>query len=255
MSSRPLIIVTRPEPDAVRTAEFLEGRGLQCLVRPLIETRTITPSESDVRALLQCDWLLVTSRNGAAHLAAILPSSPEKEARKSLPSIAAIHDGSAAALTKAGISPERILHAPTAEAAGKALADNIDKRPLLIGYPCSERADTKWAAAFPRDIRIVPVPLYTTDAKEDASDESARAFWQDENFDYILVASPTAARALHALKSLDSFSARISFAAIGRTTAAALDTLGHPADIVPREPTLPALADALIHWRDARRRP
>ncbi|NNE09842.1 MAG: uroporphyrinogen-III synthase [Gemmatimonadetes bacterium] len=253
MTPEPVIVITRPERDGARTAAFLEEHGFRSLIKPLIETRKIEPAEEDRRALLACDWVLVTSRNAARALSALLASDQGGEGPPSF-SVAAIHEGSAAALAEAGIPPDRVLHAPNADSAARALVRDTARRPLRIGYPCSLQADTAWTTTDAlSDVEIVRVPLYSTEPT-DAGAPETRAFWEAEEFDCVLVASPTAARALHAIRPIAGFDSEIAFAAIGRTTAGCLRELGRSPAIVPAEPTMPALADALIHWRDARRR-
>ncbi len=254
MTRDTVIVITRPEHDAVRTAAILEEHGFRCLVHPLIETRTIAPSESDRLALLACDWVLVTSRNAAAALSALLAAGADDGASAPPFSIAAIHEGSAAALTEAGIPPDLVLHAPNAEAAARGLVRDLGGHARRVGYPCSLQADDTWTKKGTGNaMEIVRVPLYSTEPVRAADAPATLAFWQDEAFDCVLVASPTAARALHAIRPLPAFGSRIAFAAIGRTTAGCLRELGRPPAIMPSEPTMPALADALIHWRDARR--
>jgi len=59
------LLVTRPEPDATRTAETLRARGYQVLVAPLLATLTITADFTG-----SYDGVLMTSANAARALSA-----------------------------------------------------------------------------------------------------------------------------------------------------------------------------------------
>jgi uroporphyrinogen-III synthase len=57
------LLVTRPEPDATRTAEALRARGHEVLVAPLLATLTIAAEFTG-----PCDGVLMTSANAARAL-------------------------------------------------------------------------------------------------------------------------------------------------------------------------------------------
>src|SRR3954447_12622921 len=59
------LLVTRPEPDATRTAETLRARGHEVLVAPLLATLTIAADFAG-----PYDAVLMTSANAARALAA-----------------------------------------------------------------------------------------------------------------------------------------------------------------------------------------
>src|SRR6476619_3033205 len=59
------LLLTRPEPDATRTAEALRARGHEVLVAPLLATLTIAAEFAG-----PYDGVLITSANAARSLAA-----------------------------------------------------------------------------------------------------------------------------------------------------------------------------------------
>jgi uroporphyrinogen-III synthase len=96
------VIVTRARGSAEPLARRLEELGLDVVICPLIEIEPTGPDEVDVTGY---DWVVVTSRPGAAELA--------RRHRGTLPQVAAIGPGTAAALREHGIEPALVAAVST----------------------------------------------------------------------------------------------------------------------------------------------
>jgi uroporphyrinogen-III synthase len=129
-ASNPLrVIVTRAREQLEPLASRIEELGLQVVRCPLIELRPIGPEHIDVEGY---DWVVVTSPFGAQELL--------RRARGTLPSLAAIGPGTAAALAEGGTDPALVPAVSTQEGllaepgrpAGRVLCAGAERaRPLL----------------------------------------------------------------------------------------------------------------------------
>src|SRR6476646_6700550 len=81
------VVVTRPEAQAETLLNALRAEGFEPVACPVIETEAIADGPIDVSGY---DWVIVTSANGAAELAA--------RHRGELPRVAAVGEATAAAL-------------------------------------------------------------------------------------------------------------------------------------------------------------
>jgi len=124
------IVVTRPRGQADALGERLRALGHDVVDCPLIE---IEPIASDPIDTSGYDWVVVTSRNGADLFA--------QRRTGTLPRVAAIGPGTAAALRERGIEPALVPRISTQEGllaelprpAGRVLvAAAEDARPLLM---------------------------------------------------------------------------------------------------------------------------
>lgn len=98
------IVVTRPEARAGELVRRLESLGHEVVLCPLIETVPLGDEPIDLAGY---DWVVVTSRTGAALLA--------ERARGGWPRIAAIGPGTAEALRERGLEPALIPAVSTQE--------------------------------------------------------------------------------------------------------------------------------------------
>jgi uroporphyrinogen-III synthase len=106
-------LVTRPSEDAAPLARALASRGIEALIAPLL---TIVPvpnaAQALADALVGAQALLVTSANGARHLAGA-------STRRELP-VFAVGDASAAAARLAGFRAVASAGGDVADLAGRA---------------------------------------------------------------------------------------------------------------------------------------
>jgi len=128
-SRRLRVIVTRPAEQAGELAGRIEALGHEVVLCPLIEIEPVGPEAVDTSGY---DWVVVTSPRGARELA--------RRRRGTLPAVAAIGPGTAAALREHGIEPALVPAVSTQEGlvaelprpAGRVLfAGAEDARPYL----------------------------------------------------------------------------------------------------------------------------
>ena len=172
MSARPRVLVTRPRARARALAERLEALGLEVSVCPLIETE---PLSDDPLELSGYDWVVVTSREGAAELL--------RRRRGPLPRVAAIGPGTAAALADGGVPADLVPAVSTQE----GLVEAFPRPPGRVAFVGAEGARRHLADALGADF----VPLYRTVELHPAEVPQA---------DLVVLSSASAARAFAALR-------------------------------------------------------
>ena len=144
-SKRLRVIVTRAGEQVEPLARRLEALGLEVVRCPLIELEPIGPTHVAVDGY---DWVVVTSPFGARELL--------RRARGTLPNVAAIGPGTAAALAEGGVEPALVPEVSTQEGLLAALPTPAG-RVLFAG---AERARPLLADELGADV----VPLYRTSA-------------------------------------------------------------------------------------------
>ncbi|MFL5978443.1 MAG: uroporphyrinogen-III synthase [Gaiellaceae bacterium] len=170
-SKRLRVIVTRARGQLEPLARRLEALGLEVVRCPLIELEPVGPEHVDVDGY---DWVIVTSPFGARELL--------RRGRGTLPNVAAIGPGTAAALAEEGVEPALVPAISTQEGLLAALPRPAG-RVLFMG---AERARPLLAEELDADV----VPLYRTTAlRPDPPPEG----------DLVVLASASAAEAFAAL--------------------------------------------------------
>ena len=170
-SKRLRVIVTRARGQLEPLARRIEALGLEVVRCPLIELEPIGPAPVDVDGY---DWVVVTSPFGARELL--------RRARGTLPNVAAIGPGTAAALADGGVEPALVPAVSTQEGLLAAL-----RRPAgRVLFSGAERARQLLADELHADV----VPLYrTTTLRPEPLPEG----------DLVVLASASAAEAFAAL--------------------------------------------------------
>ena len=182
------VIVTRPQAQAEPLITALREQGFEAVSCPVIETESIDEGPIEVS---DYDWVIVTSANGAAELAA--------RRRGELPRIAAVGETTAAALTALGIAVDFVPSLASQEGLVAELPRPVG-RALFVG---AEQARRLLVDELPADFRAV---YHTVELSPSPPDG-----------DLVVLASPSAA---HAWAKLGS---TVPSVTIGpQTTAAAL---------------------------------
>jgi len=189
---RPRVVVTRAEGRAALLAGRLEALGYDVVLCPLIE---IEPLGDDPIDPAPYDWVVVTSPNGAAELARRLSVPPGR--------LAAIGPGTAAELRKHGLDPQLVPAVSTQE----GLLAELPRPAGRVLVAAAEGARRLLADELGADF----LALYRTVELSPP---------EPPDGDIVLLASPSAARALAAT------GARIAAVVIGPETAAAARGLG-----------------------------
>jgi uroporphyrinogen-III synthase len=212
------VIVTRPRAQAEPLLAALSARGFEVVACPVIETEAIDDGPIDVGGY---EWVIVTSANGAAELAA--------RHRGELPRVAAVGEATAAALAALGVRVDFVPSLASQEGLLAELPRPVG-RALFVG---AESARRLLVDVLPADFR----PAYRTVELSPSPPDG----------DLVLLASPSAA---HAWAKLGS---AVPAVTIGpQTTAAALDA---GLTVVGEAATqdVAGLVDSAASWRASSR--
>lgn len=225
------LLVTRPEPEATRTAERLRALGHEPVIAPMLETVFLDP----ILPAMDPAAILVTSLNGVRCLTRwTLPAG-----WFALP-VLAVGDRTAEAARDAGFRDVR-----SADGDGEALATlaiaSLDPKRGPLFYPAATDRAGNWpdrlvAAGF--TVRLVEA--YRMDPVTNLADSVVTAL-REETIDGILAYSPRTASTLsRALKAVQPPLplADVAFYALSPNVAAALD---FDRVIAANEPTEDAL--------------
>ncbi|MFN2470865.1 MAG: uroporphyrinogen-III synthase [Gaiellaceae bacterium] len=165
------LVLTRPAGQDAELARRLEALGHETVSCPLIAVELLGDGPVDGNGY---DWLVVTSRNGAAELARRLRGRPAR--------IAAIGPGTAAELESRGLPVDLVPRVSTQE----GLVAELPQPPGRVLFAGAEEARTYLADVLAADV----IPLYRTRALEPAEPPAG---------DLVVLASASAARSLGAL--------------------------------------------------------
>jgi len=137
------VIVTRAREQLEPLATRIEALGHDVVRCPMIELEAVGPEHVDVGGY---DWAVVTSAYGARELL--------RRARGTLPRVAAIGPGTAAALREGGTEPDLVARVSTQE----GLIDELPPSPGRVLFAGAERARPLLVEWLGADF----VPLYRT---------------------------------------------------------------------------------------------
>jgi uroporphyrinogen-III synthase len=185
---RARVAVTRPVGHARELAERIERLGCEAVLWPLIAIEPIGEGAIDASGY---DWVVVTSPNGAAELARRLVHPPLR--------LAAIGPGTSAALRENGLEPDLVPRVSTQE----GLLAELPRPAGRVLLAAAEGARRLLVDELGADF----LPLYRT-VRLDPE--------ETPDVDLVLVASPSAARALARTRARV-----VPVVAIGPQTAAA----------------------------------
>lgn len=212
------VLVTRPEEHAEELAERLRALGHEPVACPLVRLEAMGPDTVDVSAY---DWVVITSKTGAEHLA--------RRGRGAMPRVAAIGPGTAATLRAHGIEPALVSAVSTQE----GLVAEFPRpagRVLFAGAEAARRVVVDALGAdFVALYRTVPAP------PEGGLPPG----------DLVIVASPSAARVLAPAWLALPVEARPRVVSIGPVTSEAARAAGLPVDVEAAHFDLDGLLDAI----------
>lgn len=237
------ILVTRAVEDAERWAERLSSLGAAPVVFPCLVTEPLDDASTAAalrRALTDAQWLVVTSRRGAASVARLLGGPPAANIR-----IAAVGPSTARACVELLGRADFVSAVGTSAALGAALGDHVAKagaspvaRAVIAGA-VGGRDDAE-EALVARGVSVSRVDVYRTvpaPAVEPRRDLAA------VGIDDVLLASPSAVTGLVNIAVLPDDARVIT---IGPTTTAAATAAGLRVAVEARLPTFDSMIEALI---------
>jgi uroporphyrinogen-III synthase len=254
LARRPLhgrrVLVTRPRPQASRLAQLLEAYGAEVVALPTIRIEPPedwAPLDEAIRGLGRYRWIVFTSVNGVAAFRERLGRAGLDARSLAGRRVAAIGPETAEALRRAGIEPDRVPAEYRAEGLLHALETELGRGDAVLLVRAAEARELLPRELEARGVRVTVAPAYRTVlAKEGAN--RALALLEAGRLDAVAFTSSSTVRGLVAL--LGPADARrllqgVLVAAIGPITAETAAEHGFRVGVVPREYTVPALADAI----------
>lgn len=180
------LFVTRPEPDAERTAAMLRASGHDVLVQPLLTVTFLPPP----RELPKPAALVVTSQNGIRALA----RWPQSVGWPNVPVFVA-GPATARAVAELGFGDVR-TGANDAESLAETIIDGFPKTAGSLVYPAArDRAGALSAKLFAEGYDIRTIEAYRADPAKDLDPAVRRAF-ESGSLDGVLLYSQRTAAAL-----------------------------------------------------------
>jgi uroporphyrinogen III methyltransferase/synthase len=247
------ILVTRAREQARDFVELLEAQGAEVVQFPLIEftpPETWAPLDKAIKRLETYRWVIFTSANGVAAFFLRLRALRQDARRLGVAKICAIGPATAEALERHSIIPNVVPKEFRAEGIIEAFKQ-YDLREARILLPRAEAARD----LLPKELEelgatVEVVPAYRT-VRADADQEMLKQLLQDRKIDLITFTSSSTVTAFMELLGTEDLKARLEgvrIACIGPITATTAEGFGVTVDIQPKQYTIPALAEAVLHY-------
>jgi uroporphyrinogen-III synthase len=251
------VLVTRPRPQAGRLAALLEVHGAEVVTLPVIRIEPPedwAPLDAAIRALGTFRWVVFTSVNGVAAFRERLGRAGLDARSLAGRQVAAIGPETADALRRAGIEPDLVPAEFRAEGLLEALATRLERGDAVLLVRAAEARDVLPRELEARGIRVTVAPAYRTVIAKEGADR-VLALLESRRLDAVTFTSSSTVRGFLALlapadarRLLDG----VIVGAIGPITAETAAEHGLRVSVMPREYTIPALADAIAgHFETA----
>jgi uroporphyrinogen III methyltransferase/synthase len=253
VDTRPLagrrVLVTRAVDDARETVERLEAMGAEAVVAPVIEIRALTGPADEramkdaIAALSTYDWVAFTSANGVDRFVRAL-SSAGKDARAFGPArIAALGPGTAGALERHSLLPDRIASEQHGEGLAAALLRDARPGQRVLLPRARVARDVLPDALRAAGVDVHVLPIYETVAATRESFRPVADAFLAGSIDAVTLASSSAARHLVALLGDDAIRllSAVIVASIGPITTETATSLGVRVDVSASPHTAPEL--------------
>jgi len=232
------VLVTRPQPDASRTAAYLEGLGYQVVVDPLL---FVEPSPARDLPPGPFSALAVTSANAAR----IAGATVELKELRSLP-LYAVGARTADAAREAGF--ENVEGADgEAAALARLIARELPVGSRVLHLAAEERAQDLGVLLAPAKIAVEVFALYRMRAAE--SFGATAAAMSSGKLDAVMHFSPRSAATFVAIAERHGLAGsvrRLRHLCISQAAAAPLIAIGAKVEVAaePREDAMAALLDS-----------
>ncbi|MBI2460186.1 MAG: uroporphyrinogen-III synthase [Candidatus Rokubacteria bacterium] len=244
------VVVTRPRAEAARLAELLQAYGAEVEVVPTIRLEppdSWEPLDRALDRLSEYDWVVFTSANGAAAVRARLAATGRDGGALAGSRVAAIGPRTAEALRRWGVRVELIPGEFRAEALVETLRPHVAPGMRVLIPRAQEARELLPEALRALGASVTVAPAYRTVVGEEGI-ECLRALLEAGRVDVVTFTSSSTVRNFMALFSTDQLPRLlrgVALAAIGPITAGTVAEYGFTATIVPRQYTVPALAEAV----------
>jgi uroporphyrinogen III methyltransferase/synthase len=245
-----VVVVTRPRAQARAFAGLLEAAGARVLLAPTIAIEPPASWEPLDRALERLGdygWAVFTSVNGVEMTRRRLEEKGRDADALRRCRLAAIGPATAEALRALGLEAEVVPDEYVAEALAGRLRALIRPGDRVLLARAAEARDVLVTQLEAAGVRVDEVPAYRTrSAAEDAGE--LRGALREGRVDVVTFTSSSTVRHFAALfpgEDLPRLLRGVAVACIGPVTRATALALGLETRIVPREYTIPALAQAI----------
>ena len=246
------VVVTRAREQASALALRLGELGAEVIQCPSIEIRppeSYAPLDAAIAALQSYDWLIFTSVNGVRHFWARLQAAGKDSRALGGLGVAAIGPATAEALSERGICadfvPPRYQAEDVANGLMQLLGAKLGKAHFLL--PRAQEA----RELLPEELRkagavVDVVPAYVAVPAQGCKEEVLHLLEAGE-LDCVSFGSSSTVENFLALIPAETLKAHpeTALAAIGPITAKTLERHGLKVAIMPKDFTIPALAEAI----------
>lgn len=244
------IVVTRAADQAARFVTLLEAAGARVLLAPTIAIEPPASWEPLDRALAGLEgfsWVIFTSVNGVAMVDRRLRVRGPGWAAVARRRVAAIGPATAEALAEHGVQADVVPREYRAEGLVEQLRGRVGPGDHVLLPRAAETRDVLVTGLRRLGAAVTEVPAYTT-RRVAASAGRLREALAAGAVDAVTFTSSSTVRSFAEL-----FTARerrqlfrgVTVASIGPVTAATAAEYGLPTGVMPRQYTIPALAQAL----------
>jgi uroporphyrinogen III methyltransferase/synthase len=244
------ILVTRPRAQAGRLAALLEASGAEVVTVPTIAIEPPedwSPLDVAIRTLGTYRWVLFTSVNGVAAFQARLAHAGLDGRSLASRRVAAIGPQTAAELRRAGIEPELVPEEYRAEGLLEALGPRLERGDRVLLVRAAEAREVLPRELEAQGVPVTIAPAYRTVSAEDSGGRIL-ALLRSGRLDAVTFTSPSTVGGFLALvghAEARRLLADVVVAVIGPVTGDTVAQHGLRVTVMPRQYTIPALADAL----------
>jgi uroporphyrinogen-III synthase len=253
------VVVTRTAAQAAALAEPLEALGAEVLAFPVLETvdpEDWGPADAAIAALADYDWVVLTSTNGVGRFLRRFKAVGGSREALLGSKFAAVGSATAACMRKHGIPPTLVPDDFRAEGLVEAFRE-LGAGP---GWRVLVARAQKAREVFPDALRelgarVDVAPVYRTVPAE--PDPVVIERLRAGTVDCVTFTSGAIAKAFvsamrEAAVDVDALMGNVAIASVGPVTTHALAVLGYEDDIEAKTSTMPALAEAIAAYYEAR---
>jgi uroporphyrinogen-III synthase len=252
------IVLTRDPEQSREWIRSLEQLGAEVILLPTVAfapPRDWRPLDDQLRRLESFDAVLFFSKNAVRYVFDRCAQLGIKCEMFQSPNriIAAVGPGTAEEISVRGLPANFVSKDRTGDALARELGPYLKGRKVLV--PRSDRGDDRVLQSLREaGAEVTAVIAYCT-AAPNSLDSATLSRIRQHGADAIVFASPSAFQNLSAAignAEMAALSARVKFAAIGPTTAAAIRKAGRRVEIEASDASAAGLADALAKYFENR---
>ncbi|MBI3455889.1 MAG: uroporphyrinogen-III synthase, partial [Candidatus Rokubacteria bacterium] len=247
------IVVTRPRAQAARFAGVLEAYGAAVVALPTIRLEPPDdwgPLDGAIARLAMFGWVIFTSANGVAAFRERLAAARLDARALAGARLAAIGPETAEALARGGLRADVVPTEYRAEGLVESLRGHIAPGSEALLVRAAEAREVLPHELRALGTRLTVVPAYRTVPVKEGAD-AVIGLLETRQVDAVTFTSSSAVRAfmkLLAPEEIRRLLGGVVLAAIGPVTAATIGEYGLEVRVMPREYTIPALADAIAAY-------